>query len=163
MLSKRSSHIPFHISFLGSQIFVFLAFVPFFFFSFPIYFFPAVWCKIVFSFSVSFLCCVLFKCDISPATLSCRPQLPALSQAAFSAITLSYPPCLEHCPLPLYVTNTQRSPHLLQHFSPHFFSRAHLRIKQMQDTSTEYSSSHSHKPVKAHRPRSYLCINLNLL
>lgn len=47
--------------------------------------------------------------------------------------------------------------------SPHFFSCAHLRIKQMQHTQTEYSSSHSHKPVKAYRPRSYLCINLNLL
>jgi len=33
----------------------------------------------------------------------------------------------------------------------------------MQDTQTEYSSSRSHKPVKAYRPRSYLCINLNLL
>lgn len=43
------------------------------------------------------------------------------------------------------------------------FSHVHTSELSKYNTQTEYSSSHSHKPVKAYRPRSYLCINLNLL
>lgn len=158
--SKRSSHIPFHISFPFKSLFSWHLF----FFFFPLYTFSLLYgLKLSSHFLFLFHVVLSFKCDISPTALSPRPNFPALSQATSFAITLSQPLCHEHFPLSLHVHKHTGASHLLLRQSPHFFSCAHLRIKQMQHTQTEYSSSCSHKPVKAYRPRSYLCINLNLL
>lgn len=113
-------------------------------------------------------CFLLFHFFSAPCSLlsvaflqpPCGPHFPAPSQA----IPFAVPLCAMSSALSLHTgTVIQSAPHLLLHNTPRFFSCAHLRIKQMQHTQTEYSSSHSHKPVKAYRPRSYLCLNLNPL
>lgn len=120
------------------------------------------WSKILLISPFSPTLCSLFKCDVPPVSLSCRPNFPALSQPTFTT-TLSQSLCHKRFPLYLHVHKHTGASHMLLHGSTHFFSCAHLRIKQMHCRQTEYSSSCSHKPVKAYRPRSYLCINLNLL
>lgn len=148
MLSKRSSHIPFHISFLGSQIFVFLAFVPFFF-SFPIYIFS---CCMVRNCFLLF-CFVSMLCSFQVWHFSSHPLTQTSAPCTVPGSIFCYNPLLPSVPWALPSSSirspTHRGLHTCSSISVPTFS--HVHTSELSKCKTHRQNIHPLTPINLSR------------